>query len=130
MDDPEKLERNKRFIIRYGMELETSDSPEQTMRTFTDNEDYIRTVITFRNAFPDYSIYIEHLTAEGDYVIMHGILSGTHIGEIFGIPATHRKVEFPIMVKYHILGEKIIHAWPMVDQMELFEQLGVLNKPV
>ncbi len=103
---------------------------EDTMRKFTDNENFIRTVVMFRNAFPDYSIYIEDMTAEGDYVIVHGIVRGTHRGEIFGVPATLRKVELPVMVKYHVVNDRILNAWPMTDNMELFEQLGAINKPV
>lgn len=133
MDNSEKAEKNKNLIFRYGTALSATDGPEEletVMRKFTDNESYIRAVLTFRNAFPDYTIFVEDLTAEGDYVVSHGIFRGTHKGEIHGIPATFRKVELPMMIKYHVLCDKIISALPMMDQMELFEQLGAINKPV
>jgi predicted ester cyclase len=103
---------------------------EQTVRDFTDNESYIRGVMVFRSAFPDYVIFVEDMTAEGDFVIIHGIFRGTHRGEIFGIPATFRKIEYQMMVKYHIENQKIINAWPMFDQMALYEQLGAINRPI
>ncbi len=133
MDNSEKAEKNKNLIFRYGTALSATDGAEEleeTMRKFTDNENYIRAVLTFRSAFPDYTIFVEDLTAEGDYVIAHGVFRGTHKGEIHGIPATFRKVELPMMIKYQVLCDKIISAMPMMDQMELFEQLGALNKPV
>ncbi len=132
MDNSEKIERNKKFILRYATAMNTSDGVEgyeETMRKFTDNENYIRAVVTFRNAFPDYSIFFEDITAEGDFVIAHGIMRGTHMGEIFGVPATFRKVEYPMMIKYHVVNDKIVNAWPMQDNMELFEQLGAISKP-
>lgn len=129
MDNPEKLDRNKKFILHYATTITEAGANEAILRTFTDNENYIRAVMTFRNAFPDYSIFIEDMTAEGDFVIIHGIFRGTHKGEIYGIPATFRKVEYPIMVKYHIVNNKIIDTWPMFDQMALFEQLGAINRP-
>jgi predicted ester cyclase len=133
MDISENIERNKKFILRYAAEmnlLEAAEGAEEVMRKYTDSEGYIRSVMAFRNIFPDYSIFFDDLTAEVDFVIAHGILRGTHKGEIYGIPATHRKVAIPIMIKYHVENDKIINAWPMFDQMELFEQLGAINKPV
>lgn len=132
MNDSEKTERNKKFVLRFAAAmnaLEVAEGAEDTIRSFTNNEGYIKILLTFRNAFPDYSIFIEDLTAEGDFVIIHGIFRGTHKGEIFGIPATFRKVEYPMLNKYHVVDDKIIGAWPMSDQMDLFEQLGAINKP-
>jgi len=133
MDALGKAERNKKFILRYSTAMDAVGGTagyEDTIHKFTDNENFIRTVVMFRNAFPDYTIYIEDMTAEGDYVIVHGIVRGTHMGEIFGVPATLRKIELPIMVKYHVVNDRILNAWPMTDNMELFEQLGAINKPV
>ena len=132
MDNSEKKERNKKFILRYAAAMNSlgmAEGLEETMRKFTDNESYIRAVLTFRNAFPDYSIYFEDLTAEGDFVIAHGIMRGTHMGEIFGLPATFKKIEYPMMIKYQVINENIANAWPMQDNMELFEQLGAISKP-
>ena len=102
MDNLEKAERNKKFILLYStaMNAIVGAAPcEATLRKFTDNENFIQTVVMVRNAFPDYTIFIEDMTSEGDYVIVHGKMKGTHMGEIFGVPATSRKVEMPIMVK-------------------------------
>jgi predicted ester cyclase len=130
MDNTEKLERNKKLIISYATELLDCDveAGEEVLRRYTDNATYIRAVLAFRHAFPKYEIFLEDLTAEGDFVIAHGIFKGTHKGEIFGIPATFRTVQLPMMIKYHIFNDKILDAWPMLDQMSLFEQLGVLPK--
>ena len=130
MDNSEKLERNKKFLISYytAMVDAGEETGEASIRQFTTNESYIKSVLAFRRAFPNYEIFIEDMTAEGDFVIAHGLFRGTHKGEIFGIPATFRKVEFPMIVKYHVVSDKILDVWPMFDQMTLFEQLGVLPK--
>jgi predicted ester cyclase len=129
MNDFDQLQRNKKLILHYCMRMQEGMT-EQTVRDFTDNESYIRGVMVFRSAFPDYVIFVEDMTAEGDFVIIHGIFRGTHRGEIFGIPATFRKIEYQMMVKYHIENQKIINAWPMFDQMALYEQLGAINRPI
>lgn len=130
MTESEKIEHNKKFILRYGLAVSDENLDEQMLRTYTENEGYIKAVLAFRRSFPDYSIFFEDMTAEGDFVIVHGVFRGTHQAEMFGVPATHRKVEFSVIVKYQVVDDKIINAWPMYDQMELFEQLGVVNRPV
>ena len=130
MNDSEKIERNKKFILRYALAVSDENLDEQMLRNYTENEGYIKAVLAFRRAFPNYSIFFEDMTAEGDFVIVHGVFRGTHKAEMFGIHATHRDVEFPVIVKYQVVDDKIINAWPMYDQMELFEQLGAMNRPV
>lgn len=128
MNKFELAEHNKKFIMRYGL-IHQVGVTESEIRAFTDNESYIKAVLSFRQAFPDYLIHFEDITAEGDFVIVHGVFRGTHKGEFFGIPATFRQVENPMMVKYHIVNDKIVNAWPMVDHLALFEQLGVVHRP-
>ncbi len=125
----DKTEHNKKFIMNYVMQI-NNDPSEATMRKHTDNESYIKSVLAFRKAFPDYVVFIEDITAEDDFVITHGIFIGTHKGDLMGLPPTFKKVEFPAMVKYQVVNDKIINAWPMSDQITLMEQLGVLNKPI
>jgi len=96
---------------------------------FTDNELYVTSVLAFRKAFPDYMIMIEDITVEGDFVILHGVLRGTHEDDFHGIPATYRKMELPMITKFHVVGDKIINAWPMIDTLLLMEQLGAINRP-
>ncbi len=122
-------ERNKKLVIQYIL-IHHEGVTEDEIRAFTDNEPYIKVVMAFRKAFPDYSIFVEDITAEGEFVFMHGTMKGTHLGEFHGIPATFRKVEFPIIVKYQVEGNKILNAWPMSDQMEFMEQLGAIQKPI
>ena len=128
MSDSQKAEYNKKFIMRYAMIQHPAITAEE-LKVFTNNEVFIKGVLAFRSAFPDYMIDTEDITAEGDFVIVHGVFKGTHEGDFHGIPATFRRVVFPTMVKYQILEDKIVNAWPMYDQLDFFEQLGVVHKP-
>jgi predicted ester cyclase len=128
MSNAELAESNRKFIMRYTL-IHHEGVTEAEIRAFTDNELYLQGVLAGRKAFPDYTIHVEDITSEGDFVILHGIFRGTHKGDFHGIPATHRYVEYPMMIKYQIMKEKIVNAWPMFDQLALFEQLGVVHKP-
>jgi len=128
MTNFEQAEHNKKLIMRYTL-IHHEGVTEAEIRVFTDKEAYLQGVLAGRRAFPDYTIHVEDITAEGDFVILHGIFRGTHKGDFHGIPATHRQVEYPMMIKYQVMESKIVNAWPMFDQLALFEQLGVVHKP-
>jgi predicted ester cyclase len=124
----EKSERNKKLIMQFSLSLHEGVT-EVELRRFTENESYLQALLSYRLGFPDYTIDIEDMTSEGDFVILHGIIRGTHKGDFHGIPATFRKVELPALIKYQIVDGKIVNAWPMFDQLAFMEQLGVIHKP-
>ena len=125
----EKAERNKKLILEYCTAMGNGPKTEDTIRRYSTLPSHIAGILMYEAGFPGYHIFIEDMTAEGDDVIVHGVFRGVHTGEIFGLPPTHRTVEYPMMVKYRVIDDKIVDAWPMSDQMLLFEQLGLLNRP-
>ena len=54
-------------------------------------EGYKQFVTTFRTAFPDLHYTIEAQIAEGDKVVTRWISTGTHKGELMGIPPTDKQ---------------------------------------
>ena len=48
-------------------------------------------------AFPDLSIRIETIVAEGDLVATHAWFEGTHKGELMGYKPTGRKLKFQVV---------------------------------
>jgi predicted ester cyclase len=80
----------------------------------------------FEAAFPGYEVYIDEMTAEGNRVIVQARTKGTHLGDLGGIPPTHKTVDFPFVIKYEIEDNMIVHHWMLADQMELMQQLGVV----
>ena len=52
-------------------------------------------VNTVRAAFPDFQNSVEELIAEADKVVARLTYSGTHRGELFGIPPTKRGYRLP-----------------------------------
>lgn len=129
MTNREKEEHNKKIIMKF-FTINTSEVTEIDIRKFTNNEVYIQSILTVRRSFPDYTIMMEDITAEDDFVITHSVARGTHSTEFYGIPATFKTVEFQIIIKYQIVNDIIVNAWPMYDSLILMEQLGVLNEPI
>lgn len=79
-------------------------------------------------AFPDFHVDVEFMVAEEDMVVSRIKVTGTHKGELMGIPATGKKVTFTGMGGFRIKNGKIVEHWENHDIMGLMQQLGV-GKP-
>jgi steroid delta-isomerase-like uncharacterized protein len=84
---------------------------------------------TWREAFPDWHSTFEELVAEGDRVAERWTGRGTHLGEMWGIPPTGKRVEGPGSVFYRIAGGKIVEFRGQFDMMGLMQQLGAIPSP-
>jgi predicted ester cyclase len=76
---------------------------------------------------PDFKTEIQELIAEGDKVVARVIMTGTHTGDFYGIPATGRRVEFTGIYIVRIADGKIVEHWGEEDSVSLLQQLGVLK---
>lgn len=79
-----------------------------------------------RTALPDLHATIHDQVAEGNKVVTRKTLSGTHQGELMGIPATGKQVAIEVIDILQIAGGKITHHWTVVDQLAMMQQLGVI----
>ena len=122
----EKQNKNKEFIINYLNALGGVPKTRELMEKYISDEALIGHKEFFETAFPCYEVYIDEMTAEGNRVIVKARLKGTHLGDLGGIPATYKEVDFPFVVSYEIENNKIVSHWMLADQMSLMEQLGVL----
>jgi steroid delta-isomerase-like uncharacterized protein len=99
-DDPKALARRFYDEIINGGNLAVIDElvdddliEHQEMPGMPPGKEGVRAWVTsFRNAFPDFKAEILGIVAEGDEVWVHAVMTGTHEGELFGIPATGKQV--------------------------------------
>jgi steroid delta-isomerase-like uncharacterized protein len=81
----------------------------------------------YRSAFPDLALTIDDLVVADDATVMAFTLTGTHRGDLLGIPATGRRVRVNGMVRSRFRDGKIAEEWEILDQLSLFEQLGIVG---
>ena len=84
---------------------------------------------SYLNAFPDITIRIDDLVAEGNMVTARWSGTGTHQGDGLGIPATGGQVQFNGMTIARVEQGKIVEGWNVFDQLGMFQQLGFVNLP-
>ncbi len=82
-------------------------------------------VVEWHAAFPDLQVTIEDLLAEGDRVVVHATLRGTHRGDFFGLPPTGRPLAVGGLGRYRLDGGRIVERWCYLDVVALCAQLGV-----
>ena len=89
---------------------------------------------TFRRqinaALPDEHIFIVAVRFEGDDIIEADLdISGTHMAEIMGIPATGRKIRFDVRSRGRYVDGKVAERWDQVDFDGIKRQLtGALQR--
>ncbi len=75
-------------------------------------------------AFPDQRWTIHLQLAEGDKVMTHKTLQGTHLEPWHGIPATGKSVTFEIIDIFTVAGGKMTEHWAVTDMFGLMQQLN------
>lgn len=90
-------------------ELLPGDPPARLIETFKD------TFLEARNAFPDLSVAVEDIMAEGDRVAARVTMRGTHRGEFQGIAPTGKRVEVKAIDMFRISDGRIVEHWGHAD---------------
>ena len=80
----------------------------------------------FRSAFPDSDLCIEEEIAEDDKVVIRWNFSGTHQGNLLGIPATGKKVSWTGITIYRIVDGKVEEERGEEDFLGFFRQIGLV----
>jgi len=79
-----------------------------------------------RTAMPDMKYTIEDVIAEGDKVVVRWRASGTHKGEMFGIPPTSKSIVVTGIDIFRVSNGKLVEFWLNWDQLGMLQQLGVI----
>jgi predicted ester cyclase len=90
-------------------ELLPDDPPAKLIDTFKE------TFTEARAGFPDLSITVEDVMAEGDLVAARVVMRGTHQGEFQGLAPTSKRVEVKAIDMFRISNGKIVEHWGHAD---------------
>jgi steroid delta-isomerase-like uncharacterized protein len=132
-------------IVEEHVRLENEHDLEGVVRTFGDTARYddeawaehyeggngVRLFYEqIMKALPDLEIEVQRRHVTDDAILLEVIIRGTHLGEWRGLPATGRRVEFPLCGVYtfdsdnRLAGERIYY-----DRGTVLRQLGVFHEP-
>jgi predicted ester cyclase len=122
------VEQNKQLVVRLVREA-VGDRNLDVLEEIAAGpfaEVARRWVAPFRGAFPDFTMEIVELIAEGEKVVAHFTCSGTHLGEWLGLPPTGRRFENVDEVYiFEIQQGKLVSALGVEDNLSRLGQLGI-----
>jgi predicted ester cyclase len=84
----------------------------------------------FLSGLPDQHFEVTQVWADGDRVVVRGVISGTHRGNFFGIAATYRKVVWTGIEICGMRDGRVADRWLLTDLMGMFQQMGVVPSTV
>jgi steroid delta-isomerase-like uncharacterized protein len=91
-------------------------------------EAYGQGLMMFINAFPDMQLTeLYPMVAQGDTVVTRVCWSGTHTGDLMGIPATGKRVSVADMHVDRIVNGKIVEHGGVTDMMGILQQIGMVQ---
>ncbi len=82
-----------------------------------------------KRAFPDFRFEPTRVSPTTDAVVVEGKFKGTHNGTWRGLPATGRKVNFPMCLIFEFEGDVLVNERIYFDLGTPLRQLGVSCDP-
>jgi steroid delta-isomerase-like uncharacterized protein len=83
----------------------------------TGREGFVRGLRAMKTAFPDWTVTIEELVAEGDIVVDRFAIDATHTGSVNGIPPSGRHIATLGMHMWRLEGGKLAEGWYVTDAL-------------
>jgi steroid delta-isomerase-like uncharacterized protein len=78
----------------------------------------------FASSFPDARLTIKEIIAVPGRVAVRLEITGTHTGDWFGIPATHKRFAVALHEFHHIENGLLTHTWHLEDWFGWLNQVG------
>lgn len=142
---PKDRESTRIALVEQHIRLENEHDLEGVLRTFGDTARYddepwdehyrgrdgVRLFYEqLMKALPDLEIEVQRRHVTDEAILVEVLIRGTHLGWWRGLPATGRRVEFPLCGVYtfdgddQLAGEKIYY-----DRGTVLRQLGIFHEP-
>lgn len=124
-----QVKQNKDLIMRYYNAISGVRKSVELCQRFIDDQKLIDNIQFWDGVLPAYELFADEIICEGNRVVVRARMTGTHVGELRGIPPTGKNIELPFVIGYEVENNKIKSFWLFADQVLLLEQLGVMTQP-
>lgn len=89
----------------------------------------VKHVTYFRRVVEDPEVTVERIIASDDEVVGIWRVRGTHVGELFGIPATGRTLDYANASVFRVEDGKIVDYTGVWGALEAVQQMGARVSP-
>lgn len=91
-------------------------------------EEQIQRLTGFRAAFPDITLTVQEVMAENDRIAFRSTITGTHHGELAGLPPTGRRVRVGLVDIIRVEDGRFAEQWGGPNMADMFRQLGAVYR--
>jgi steroid delta-isomerase-like uncharacterized protein len=135
------LRERREAIVLEHVAAENRHDVEATIATFhrardevngeqSDGEAAVRDLLKELMAgFPDFNVEVGKAHHADDAVIGEARITGTHNGEFARVPATGRRVDYPIIAIFELDENRLLCEKVYFDSATILRQIGVLPDP-
>jgi steroid delta-isomerase-like uncharacterized protein len=135
------MRERREALMREHLEAENRGDIEAVIATFdrpryevngetSDGEGPVRDLLDeLLTAFPDFHAEDAKIRHADDAVIAEGRVTGTHRGPFGGIPATGRRVDYPLVAIFEFEEDRLVCEKVYFDTATILGQIGVLPNP-
>ena len=88
---------------------------------------YLASVRVVHGAFSDYHEAVEFVVADQDMAVGYARLTGTHDGDLMGLPPTGRKIDVHAIGILRFRDGQAIERWGIGDSLTQMQQLGMFG---
>jgi len=110
-------------------ELVHPDYVRHTARGDMGREAFKRQIAVMRTAFPDLHSNVEDTLVDSDRRAARFTVTGTHLGDFFGIAPTGVRVKFTSAVIVHLRDGLLFEEWEFADTSALLSQIQAAQTP-
>jgi predicted ester cyclase len=96
---------------------------------FTGVDAFKGLVAQWRQAFPDLHSTYTDVVQDGDRAAWRSTMTGTHLGDLPGIPATGKRVQLESIDMGWARNGKAVEHRSVMDRLSLLEQIGLVPAP-
>jgi predicted ester cyclase len=84
----------------------------------------------FIDALTDIDAAVQDVIASGDLVALRLVVSATHTGNLLGVPATDRRIQWDAVDIYRVTDDRrISEQWAFEDLAAILSQTGAISLP-
>lgn len=88
---------------------------------------YLASARVVHDAFSDYHEEIELVVADEDKAASYARITGTHDGDLMGLPATGNAIDIHAMGILRFAEGQVVERWGIGDSLTQMQQLGVFG---
>jgi predicted ester cyclase len=100
-----------------------------TLGTVEGRDNFVGLIGAIVTALPDLKNVELDITAEGDIVSVRAAVDGTHKGDLLGIPASNKHVQWDAIDNYRVVDGKIVEEWAADDLLAFVYGVGAYTPP-